>query len=404
MFKGSAMYEVHVLQDERWRIEAAFTEEQAALSCARVQVTVSGIREVKVYKSRNLAGMALQTAVFHRKVPEAKQRPLGLTGSADGAPYCTDLPDLYGFESRVVIGRLLRQFLDKHQVTPTELLHGWSCARRLDEQGSLMGAAIHAAARHHADTHKVAVAARVKELRALVDRALAKSRDFVAERKRLPAFDERDPAETSRRIERAVGAEEHDFVFLALLSHHLTGSNTVFGKLELLVRLMAEGEDPRVSALLEGVVADGLGSADVIKELLGAQPNLAAGLCALADTVLGRPRGEKDAPVSSLLDRIGRLVVEGRAPCCRAVLVERIRSALGGEQPLDRRDSKAEATLVETIVARLKDEDGTLLGGAETEKVLAKRLLRHRQAILREQGMHDIADRLPTTFRPGGGK
>lgn len=404
MFKGSAMYEVHVSRDDRWRIEATFTEEQAALSCARAQVTTPGVREVKVYKSRSLAGLALQTAIFHRRVPEVKERALGLGGSAEGAPYCTDLPHLYGFESRVVIGLLLRQFLDKFQITPTELLHGWSYARRLDEQGTLMGAAINAAARHHADAHKVAVAVRVKELHALVDRALARSRELAAGRKRLPPFDAADLAGTSRRIAGAVGAEEHDFVFLALLSHHLADSNAVVRKLELTVRMVEAEEDPHRSALLEGVVADAIGSAEVIKELLGVQPSLAAGLCALADTMLGRPHGEKAVPTSPLLGRIGLLVEEGRAPCCRAVLVERIRSALNGDQPLDRRDPGAEASLVETVILHLKDADGVLLGGAEIEKALARRLLRHRQAILRQQGMHDIADRLPMSFRPGEGR
>ncbi len=402
MFKGSALYEVQIRQDDRWRMEAAFTEEQAALSCARVQLTVPGVQEVKVFKSRSLAGLALQTAVFHRKAPEQKSRPLGLSGTAEGAPYCTDLAELYGFESRVVIGRLLRQFLDRFQVTPTELLHGWGHARRLDEQGTLMGAAIHAVARHHGDAHKVAVAGRVKELRALVDRALVRARD-AAGRKSLPAFDGADLAATSRRIERAVGPEEHDFVFLAQLTQHLAGTSSLVGKMELLVKLMARSDDERLSALLEGVVADGLGSADVVKELLGAQPSLAGGLCALADALYGRRPGEKDVPVRPLLACIGALAAAGRAPGCRIVLVERVRSALNGDQPLDRRDARAEATLVEGIVARLKGPDGTLLGGAETERALARRLLRNRQAILRQQGMHDIADRLPATFRPGEG-
>jgi hypothetical protein len=402
LFKG-ALFEVQVRIDDRWRMEATFTEEQAALSCARVQLTVSGVQEVKVFKSRSLAGMALQTAIFHRKAPEQKTKPLGITGTAEGAPYCTELAELYGFESRVVIGRLLRQFLDKFQATPTELLHNWSYARKLDEQGTLMGAAIHAVARHHGDTQKVAVAVRVKELRALVDRALIRARDFAAERKRLPAFDDGDLSETSRKIENAVGAEQHDFVFLALLSQYLTGGNTLAGKMELLVTLMAGTDDERLSALMEGVIADGLGAAEVVKELLGAQPNLADGLCALADTLYGRPPGDRDTPVSPLLTRIGGLIVAGRAPSCRIVLVERVRSALNSDQPLDRRDAKSEAMLIESVIPRLKGADGTLLGGVDTEKALARRLLRHRQTILRQQGMHDIADRLPTNFRPGGG-
>ena len=394
MFKSSALFEVHVRRDDRWRIEASFTDEKTALSCARAQLAESGVQEVKVLKTRNIVGLGLETEVFHRKATENKERPLTISGSAEGAPYCMTLNDLYGFESRLIVGRLLRQFLDKFRITPTELLYNWTFARKLDEQGSLIGSAIHAVARHHADVHGIAAKERVNDLRRLVDQALIKARDFAAERKRLPAFDEKDLIGTSQRVEQAVGSTNHDGVFLGMLALHLGNTPSVGGKLELLADMMGREGDPQISHLLEGVIADGLGSAEVVKDLLGPQPNLAGGVMALADTVLGRPQGEKDTPVSPLLTRIGRFVAEGRAPCCRTVLVDRIRSAVNSDQPLDRRDAKSEALLVEAVATRLKDGNGTLLGGAETEKALARRLLRHRQAILRQQGMHDIADRL----------
>lgn len=398
MFGSSSTYEVQVRREGRWRIEATFTEEEAALSNARVQMTGRGVEEVKVTKYRSLAGMSLETVLFQKKTPEIKNKPLGLGGSAEGAPYCLSPDDLYGFEARVVIGRLLRPFLDKFHITATELLHSWSYVRKLDEQGTLIGAAIHAIARHHADTKGVAVPARVRELRAFADVAMSRARDFLAERKRLPAFDPKDLAASSRAIDYAVGVDGHDFVFLAQLAIHLADSNSLTGKLEMLLNLLHDESEPRHFALIDGVMADALGSADVVKELLGAQLNLAMGLCVLADHIHGRDpdpaflRGAE--PASPLLARICDLALHGRAPQCRAVLVDRIRQSLNGEQPLDRRDPKAEAQLVDLVSTHLKGADGRLLGGADVEKAMARRMLRHRQNLLRGQGMHDIADRL----------
>lgn len=392
--KPKTIYEVHLRQDDRWRIEAAFGEEAAALSCARAQVAGVGAQEVKVVKMRSLAGLSLETIVFQRKAPDAKNRPLTLGGPPDGAPFCTEPGDLYGFESRVVIGRMLRPFLDKMKICPTELLHGWSHVRRLEEQGTLIGSAIHAVARHHSDVKGVAAKERVAALRGIVDRAVLRARDFAAERKRLPPFRPEDLADTSRAIAYAVGEAEHDYVFLSLLCLHLAGGGSPAGKLQMLLDFMAEDVDADRTRLLDGVAADILGSAETVKELLGAQPSLADGLCALGDIVLGRPPGDKDEPVSPLLAKVGGFIVTGRAPCCREVLVARLRSALAGDQPLDRRDAKAEAALIEQVRARLAGADGTLLGGAETGKALDRRLVRHRQALLRAQGMHDIADRL----------
>lgn len=392
--KLGTLYEVHVRREGRWRIEASYTDEEGALSSARVQLVGRGAEEVKVLKQRNLAGLSLETVIFQKKAPEVKQKPLGLGGSAEGAPYCRSLGDLYGFESRVVIGRLLGPFLDKYRITATELLHSWTYARKLDEQSSLIGAAIHAAARHHAETHGAAVPARVKELRALVDRAMGRTRDFLAERKRLPAFDLANLAASSREIDYAVGEAEHDFIFLSQLCLHLADRSSLVGKLEALLDLLHDESEPRHFALIDGVMADALGSVEVIKELLGAQNSLAMGLCVLADHLYGRDPDPQAEPASPLLARVCDLGLHGRAPQCRAVLVDRLRRSLNGDQPLDRRDPKAEAHLVELVTTHLKGADGQLLGGQDTAKALGRRLVRHRQTLLREQGMHDIADRL----------
>ncbi|WP_448204173.1 hypothetical protein [Azospirillum sp. sgz302134] len=390
----STRFEVQVRREGRWVIEGSFQEEGAAMSSARVQMTTGGAEEVKITKFRSLAGVVLERIIFQKSVPVVKEKPLLLGGTAEGAPFCQAPDDLYGFEARVVMGRLLRHFLDKFQISPTELLHSWSYIRKLEDQGTLLGAAIHAVARHHADVHGTPVPARVKELRALADVVAARARDFHAERKRLPDFDPRDLPASSRAIDAAVGEDGHDAVFLGQLVLHLANRNSLMGKLDSLLDLLHEDSEPRHFLLIDGVMADVLGSVDVVKDLLGDQPNLAMGLCVMADHLLGRDPTPDAQPVHPMFTRIGDLIVHGRAPGCQAVLVERIRRSLDGNQPLDRRDRKAEALLVDQLSTRLKDGQGRVIGGLESEKALARRLVRHRQTILREQGMHDIADRL----------
>ncbi len=391
---GSSSYEVQTRREGRWRIEGAFTDQEASLSCARSLLVVGGVDEVKVVKFRTLAGLSLETVILHKTAPQAKDKPLLLGGTAEGAPLCRTPEDLRGFESRVVIGRLLRPYLDAQRITVTELLHSWPHLRRLDEQGALLSAAIHAAARHHADLHGVAAAARVKEIRGLVDAVAARARDFLADRKRLPAFDGADLAGTSRRIDAVVGEAGHDAAFLGLLSLHLAEGGTLAGKLDLLLALMDKDSEPRHLALLDGVIADVMGSADALKELLGAQSSLAMGLCVLTDALHGRDPDPTMEPPSAALAQVCDLTLRGRAPCSRLVLLDRLRQALAGDQPLDRRDPKAEGALIQALASRLKGSDGQTLGGGATVRALERRTLRHRQSVLREQGMHDIADRL----------
>ena len=391
---GSVSYEVQSRREGRWRIEGAYTDQEAALSAARSQLASMGVEEAKVVKFRTVAGLSLETVILHKTVPQTQRKGLTLGGTAEGAPFCRTPDDLRGFESRVVIGRLLRPYLDAQRITPTELLHSWPLFRRLEEQGALLGAAIHAAARHHADIHGVSHAARARELRQLVEAVSGAARDALAERRRLPHFDAADLQGTSRAIDEAVGPGGHDALFLVLLSQHLEAGGPLVGKLDMLLALLGDDVEPRHLVLLDGVIADIMGSADTVKELLGAQPSLHAGLCALADALFDRDPDPALAPMAASLRRVCRLALEGRAPQSRAVLLERLRQSIAGDQPLDRRDAKVEAVLTQDLAARLKGADGATIGGAAMEKALERRLLRHRQSVLRAQGMHDIADRL----------
>ncbi|WP_042695341.1 hypothetical protein [Azospirillum sp. B506] len=391
---GSVSYEVQSRREGRWRIEGAYTDQESALSAARSQLAASGVEEAKVVKFRTVAGLSLETVILHKTVPQTQRKGLTLGGTAEGAPICRTPDDLRGFESRVVIGRLLRPYLDAQRITPTELLHSWPLFRRLEEQGALLGAAIHAVARHHADLHGVSHAARARELRQLVEAVSGAARDMLAERRRLPRFDAADLPGTSRLIDEAVGPDGHDALFLLLLSQHLEAGGTLAGKLDLLLAMMGDEAEPRHLALLDGVVADIMGSADTMKELLGAQPSLYAGLCVLADALFDRDQDPALAPMAAPLRRVCRLAWQGWAPQSRTVLQERLRQSIAGDQPLDRRDAKVEAVLTRDLADRLKGADGALFGGAAMEKALERRLLRHRQSVLRAQGMHDIADRL----------
>lgn len=389
---AKANYELHVRRDGRWRIEANFDDREAAELSARTQIGARGAEEVKVLKYRPFAGFEVEVCVYHRKAPEIKEGAMALGGGPEGAPACRVMEDFVRFESRLVAGRLLRVFLEKHQITVSELLHSWSYARRLDEQGGLLRAALAAAARWQADALGMDPKERSRTLTGLADQVLTRLRNYNAERKKMPPLDWSDPARSSRRISYEVGEGEADFVFMAQLADSLQGCGGLTAKMEKLIDPWEETTDERVAVLLEAVIADALGSTEVVRELLGAQPNLATGLGTLADLLIGRSPALGGVSPHPLLARIGRSAAEGRAPACRAMLTERIRASLAGDQPLDRRDPQNELLLLGMLEQRLTGSDGRMLGGAEVAKALARRNVRYRQGLLRNIGMHDVAD------------
>lgn len=385
-------YELHVRRDGRWRIDAAFDAQEAAELAARAEISAHGAEEVKVLKYRPFAGFEVEVCVFHRKASDNKDDVVMLGGGADGAPVCRHVDDLYKFESRVVAGRLLRLFLDKHRITVSELLHGWGYARRLDEQGGLLRAAVAAVARWQCDNLGVDAKERTRALTEYADQILSRLRAYNAVRKNLAPLEWRDLDRCRRRIALDVGEGDGDFFFMAQVTEALQGANGALAKLEILLDPWEEAGTDQTALLLEAFIADALGGADVVRELLGPQPNLAAGLATLADLLFGRPPALDGAPINPALTRIGRMAVEGRAPQCRAMLIERIRSSLASEQPLDRRNPQGDAPAIGMLEQRLLGPDGRMIGGAEVAKALTRRAVRHRQSLLRGYGLHDVAD------------
>lgn len=392
--RGASKFEMHLLRDGRWRIESTFAEEADALASAKSMLAARLAEGVKVVKYRPLPGMLLETVVFQSLLPKTKNKPLVLADEGEGAPWCTTLPDLTGFPARSVIGRMLRMFLDRHHITTTELLHGWPYARALDEQAALLGAAIHAVARHQSQTSGTPHATRARELRILADAAVARARDGAAVLRRLPAFNPAQPGESLDRLERSGEGADAEFLFLVQVTDHMTGMPSLAGRLETLTAMMERCTAHLPGPLIEGAMADALESAEVVKDILGHQHHLAGGLAALADALTGRAPGPKDVPPTDLLRRISTLIHSGLAPTCRVVLVERLRSAIGGERPFDPREPKQEPALLDQLILHLKDENGELLGGAAMEEAIAHRRVRQRQAILRAEGINEVADRL----------
>lgn len=385
-------YELHVRRNGRWSIEAAFDTQEAAELAARAEISAHGAEEAKVLKYRPFAGFEVEVCVYHRKAADGKDDVMMLGGGADGAPVCRQLDELYKFEARVVASRLLRVFLDKQRITVSELLHGWSYARRLDEQGGLLRAAVAATARWQAENLGVDAKERTRVLNELIEQALARLRVYNAGRKNLAPLEWGDLDRCRRCVALDVGEGEGDFFFMAQVVDGLQGAGGLLAKLEMLLDPWEEAGTERTAQLLESIIADALGSVETLRELLGRQPHLAAGLAALADLLFGRPPAFDGAPLAPALLRIGRMAADGRAPQCRAMLIERIRGSLAGDQPLDRRNPQGDALLIGMLEQRLLGPDGRIIGGAEVAKALTRRAVRHRQSLLRGYGMHDVAD------------
>lgn len=113
---------------------------------------------------------------------------------------CTTIEEFVGLDSRIVMNRVLREFLDHLMITPTELLHNYSYQKKLDSMGLISGAVAQLAQAQSGAGHGE-IRARIDEIYKLVNQAMYKAQETMSERKRIPVLVEKEFALLCRRID-----------------------------------------------------------------------------------------------------------------------------------------------------------------------------------------------------------
>jgi len=391
-FARTFSFEVLALHDDRWMIDGWLDDEPAARARARALMArgqVEGVRVVRHRRSPN--GTEVATEILNERRGDPRGEAIALAGDPASAPPCASLDDFTGLESRMAIGGLLRHFLTREAITPSELLFGWRYLKRLDDAGPLLAAAINAVAQAQAAGGDPAQ--RRKALQQLVAKAMARARRLHEQRSSLPVLAKVGPAEANRVLRARVPEPAHDETFLLLLADHLAG-HSLPAKLEVLFALLARCDDQRPRRLIEGVIADCLGFTEVIKELIPAQRHSGGTLLVVANLLAGRLTKHAVAN-NPALAALSLLIEGGAAPCCRTVLLDRVGRSLTGSKPLAGNEPDAEVAVLDDLALALRLADGQWLGGAAMPAALDARRLRLRQDRLRRMGMDSAADALP---------
>jgi hypothetical protein len=380
-------FEVLCQRGGRWQTDAYFEDDKAATSRAEALLADDRITAVKVMSQRDGMNGGIIEAEILSKERAAREKPIQITADNTPVKPCQEQKDFFALDSRLAIGRLLRQFLDKLQTTPTELLHSHRMIQRLDGTGNIAAAALSRVASGQAQVLKQPARQRAEALEKFANQARAWARDYEAERKKLPPFDIDDLSRVRRRLAAALGdALRGDNAFLCHLAGHLSEVPSVLGKFDVVLALIEKPSSAEAAELLEGVLADVLAHPESLRDLIGAQPTLAQHIAALAAAVTGQTP-ETPWPEGSPMPKLAGLIAAGRAPYCARVLVERLQTALASAVPLDQNQPENETQLLQGLLERLDDGASGLIGGEATGKAVAQRRQRQHAALRRKLGL-----------------
>jgi hypothetical protein len=387
------LFEIQVYQRDHWVIEGQESDEAAAVSFAKAQVSQGKVEGMRVLRQWTRAdGAVVETEIFCQFRPKNDRITIQ---TVDSAPRCEEIDEYYGTESRFTIGRVLRQYLEQVVVTPTEIMHNFAELKRLRDKDTLVPSAIG----HVAQVQSGGAGdsrARRDEMFTVLEKMTVRARN--ASRRELPNVKTIGFSRLFEELSRGSSDETPDFLSLVALSRELVNMRNFALKVQFLVGLLVkeEGMNPASTAIIDGVIADVLGSASVIQELLGPQPNLMTAIINLCDLAEGKldtsKRHHEDFAIP-----MNTLFAEGRLPASRMVLLDWVRRQLKGTQPLNRHEPARERETFTRLLQRMVGPGGVVGGGPVAEGLTLRRVQYQEEGGVpgRQRAIQSIIDDMP---------
>lgn len=393
--KRSVTFEISGLSEGRWTIDCIAQDEEGAVSHGRTLLSTGQFEEIRIVRHRTgPTGITVETEILHEEAPKEKTRPVALGGDPDEAPICQDETGLYGVQARLAVGKLMRRYLERENITATELMHVWPYMRRLDDKaGQLVAAAVYKVAEAQAKALSVTGKERVALLQRWIGKSMERVREFDYLRRKIP-FDLNDLERSMRRLDAAIGEEQRQFGLMGQLCYQLMGIGSLPGRLEKLLEMAAQTEDPNLREMLDGMIADALSFPTIISDIVASQPNRAVAIGRLADVVTGRLAPAAEERVDPIFTSFVKLRGDIGLDISAKVMLDWLIREVGRGKPLDRHDANGDEALLQKLLPRLRDGSGQLLGGVRMQEAIGAHRLAQRQKVLRDMGMHDQANEL----------
>lgn len=361
-------FELQVFQSDHWVTQGFSGNEPDARKQAKgllANPNYGGVRIVRdVVRG---SGKESSTVIFTQMREATKE--LIRAQPIDEAPLCRVVADLHKVDARNTMHRVLRQYIDKMVLTPTEIMHNHRELKRVLDFETLVPAAVSRVASLQAKEAGEEPAKRNRALFEMINELHEQAR-LAAERPNLPELSPGvDLNGVVTRLEKLVGPEQIDYFALVCLSKDLSQTRSWLGKLERLVALLKDGGNARSRSIVDRVASDIFGSTSSLRDMLGRQPDLSSALCQVIDVIEGRftPKGDETPEVTAQLAQYlsSRDLVETRLALLRSV-----KRQLKGAAPLTHGEGEQQRRAYRDVALRLL-RNGTILGGGSMADALA---------------------------------
>jgi hypothetical protein len=264
-----------------WSLEMAVENRERAIDTAEELLSTKRAVAVRVAKetldedTREFKTVHILSKGDTKEVKEKK--------AADTLdPLCVSPADLYTIHARERIGRLLQGWLDRHRVTPFELLHRSDLIEKLEAAGMDLQHAVQKIAVPEAQDRGVSVHELIRHYHKLIQTAI----DRVLHDSKRKAFPNLEQEAFGAACERLTSEPERHYLLGGAVARHIGRGASWSEKVAFLLDLAdAAPQQPQARALafqvLETSLAEILGSRAGLTDLLGPDLDLGGSLAAM---------------------------------------------------------------------------------------------------------------------------
>jgi hypothetical protein len=328
------------------------------------------------------------------KIYEDGHTKLKMDAAAEDVPHalpCFKPDDLYSYHARATMTRLLHDYLARHKLTITELIHRADALEKLEATGTVYQHAIQKIAIAQASSTTTPVAHIIKSLNELATRTVHR----VYRDARRGYFPVAKRGEFGALAQKLAKESDGTYQLNGALARHLGESHGWNEKLSCLLHILEDipEEGPGRTLLLgavDSLIAEVLGSAAALHELIGETESLAQALLVLIELFLGRTPVEA---TSSPLSTLTRQFAADALPDARTAIASRIVAELRSMRRLCPSSLQDELKLLRQVANRLVMGQGKYLSN---EDLIASFTLRSRRIVSHESiGEHLAEAQLP---------
>ncbi|MDF1736877.1 MAG: hypothetical protein P1U37_16415 [Minwuia sp.] len=367
-------YEVLGQRGTSWTSIAVVDDQEEALEAAKA--ARASYRAVKVMRERfdGKSGTFRSGQIFFSG---AKPRPSKY--DSDPVPgICWKVEDLYSYEGRRSINRLLRSELVRWGVTATELVHSLEYVERLQDDGTAMQRAVQQTSIAQVRETGQGVQERIKQIYDIIDRgivALRRDRELAQQLRIIDGDLDALIAEVGPR-------ESRGYLLNLALVEHLADAQGFGEKLERVLGPIRADHPDWVHDVADTFVGELLLIGNVTQHLIGKRDTLKQELSATAMLAQGRLPAD-DSAAGREAHTVNRLIAAQKMPHTRQALAQYLIDELKGSRKLADGNLRAEAEATRALVHDLKNEKGDWLGDSRMMEAISNRNSRwlHPEAV-----------------------